>query len=108
MTIARRSRRIAAQSVVAGVGLSLVAMGFVAVGTIAPLVGAVLQEVIDVAVIVNALRALRVPLILAAPIALVSACRRGAAGPWRTASMKWLDDDPTQGGRHAERALALR
>jgi len=61
MAIARWSRRIAAQSVVAGMGLSLVAMGFAAVGTIAPLVGAVLQEVIDVAVIVNALRALRVP-----------------------------------------------
>jgi len=59
MEIARRSRRIALQSVIAGMGLSLIAMGFAAVGRLAPVAGAVLQEVIDVAVILNALRALR-------------------------------------------------
>ncbi len=59
MVIARRSRRIAVQSAVIGMGLSLVAMGFAAFGYLPPAVGALLQEAIDVAVIVNALRALR-------------------------------------------------
>jgi cation transport ATPase len=40
-------------------GLSLIAMGFAAAGMIAPVFGAILQEAIDVAVIANALRALR-------------------------------------------------
>lgn len=59
MLIARRSRRIAVQSAVIGMGLSLVAMGFAAFGLLAPAAGALLQEVIDVAVILNALRAIR-------------------------------------------------
>ena len=58
LLIARRSRVIAMQSVLAGMGLSLGAMGFAAAGFIAPVFGAVLQEVIDVAVILNALRVL--------------------------------------------------
>ncbi len=57
--IGRRSMAIARQSVLAGLGLSFVAMGFAAFGYIAPVAGAVLQEGIDVAVILNALRALR-------------------------------------------------
>ncbi|MCW1958830.1 MAG: heavy metal translocating P-type ATPase, partial [Mycobacterium sp.] len=57
--IARRSRRIALQSAGVGMGLSLVAMGFAAVGLLAPAAGALLQEGIDLAVILNALRALR-------------------------------------------------
>jgi heavy metal translocating P-type ATPase len=57
--IGRRSLAIARQSVLAGMGLSFVAMGFAAVGWIAPVGGAFLQEAIDVAVIANALRALR-------------------------------------------------
>jgi P-type E1-E2 ATPase len=57
--IARRSRRIALQSVIAGMGLSIVAMIAAAAGLIVPVEGALLQEVIDVAVIFNALRALR-------------------------------------------------
>jgi len=57
--IARRSRYIALQSVVAGIGLSFVAMIAAALGFIVPVEGALLQEVIDVAVIFNALRALR-------------------------------------------------
>jgi P-type E1-E2 ATPase len=56
MRVARRARGIARQSVVAGMGLSFVAMGFAAFGFIPPVAGAVLQEGIDVAVIVNALR----------------------------------------------------
>jgi heavy metal translocating P-type ATPase len=57
--IGRRSLSIARQSVLAGLGLSFVAMGFAAFGYIAPVAGALLQEGIDVAVILNALRALR-------------------------------------------------
>ena len=57
--IARRSRFIALQSVVAGIGLSTMAMIAAAFGLLAPVEGALLQEVIDVAVIFNALRALR-------------------------------------------------
>jgi heavy metal translocating P-type ATPase len=56
--IAKRSRRIALQSVFAGMGLSLIAMVFAALGHIPPVAGALLQEAIDVAVILNALRAL--------------------------------------------------
>jgi iron-sulfur cluster repair protein YtfE (RIC family) len=57
--IARRTRTIALQSVIAGMGLSGVAMILAAFGAIPPVAGAILQEAIDVAVILNALRALR-------------------------------------------------
>ena len=57
--IARRSRFIALQSVIAGMGLSVLAMIAAAWGYIVPVEGALLQEAIDVAVIFNALRALR-------------------------------------------------
>jgi soluble P-type ATPase len=59
--LARRSKRIALQSVVAGMGMSLVAMGFAAVGFLPAVWGALLQEAIDVAVILNALRTARPP-----------------------------------------------
>ena len=55
--ISRRSMKIARESVWAGLGLSGIAMLFAAAGMIAPIPGALLQEVIDVAVILNALRA---------------------------------------------------
>ncbi len=58
MAIARRSRTIAMQSVVAGLGLSAAAMVVAAFGYLLPVEGALLQEVIDIAVILNALRAL--------------------------------------------------
>ncbi len=58
IAIAKRARRIALQSVYAGMGMSAVAMGFAALGLLPPIAGAVTQEVIDVAVILNALRAL--------------------------------------------------
>jgi heavy metal translocating P-type ATPase len=54
----RRALSIARQSVIAGMGLSFVAMGVAAVGYLPPVAGALLQEVIDLAVILNALRAL--------------------------------------------------
>jgi len=55
---ARRSRSIARQSVMAGMALSLTAMAVAAVGYLPPVSGALVQEIIDVAVILNALRAL--------------------------------------------------
>jgi heavy metal translocating P-type ATPase len=58
--IARGARRIAVESVVAGIGLSVMGMIAAAFGYLTPVEGALLQEVIDVAVILNALRALRI------------------------------------------------
>lgn len=57
--IGQRTVHIAKQSIVAGLVLSGTAMVFAALGYIPPTVGALLQEAIDVAVIVNALRAAR-------------------------------------------------
>ncbi len=59
ISIGRRSLWIARQSVLAGIGLSFAAMIAASLGLLAPLGGALLQEGIDVAVIANALRALR-------------------------------------------------
>jgi P-type E1-E2 ATPase len=60
LQVARRSRRIAVESVVAGIGLSVLGMFAAAFGYLTPVEGALLQEAIDVAVILNALRALRI------------------------------------------------
>ncbi len=57
--IARRSRFIALESVYAGLGLSVAGMIAAALGLITPVQGAIFQEVIDIAVILNALRPLR-------------------------------------------------
>jgi heavy metal translocating P-type ATPase len=57
--IADRAMRIAGQSVLVGLGLSLAAMVAGATGYLPPLGGAIAQEAIDVAVILNALRVLR-------------------------------------------------
>jgi heavy metal translocating P-type ATPase len=59
MEIARWSRHIAVQSAVVGMAMSLVAMVIAALGWLPPAAGALLQEGIDIAVILNALRALR-------------------------------------------------
>jgi heavy metal translocating P-type ATPase len=56
--IARRSHLIALESVAAGIGLSLLGMIAAACGYLTPVQGALLQEVIDISVILNALRAL--------------------------------------------------
>ena len=56
MRISRRTMRVARQSIWVGLGLSAVAMVIAALGGLPPIAGAGLQEVIDVAVIVNALR----------------------------------------------------
>jgi cation transport ATPase len=59
--IARRSRFIALESVYAGLGLSVAGMIAAALGLITPVQGAIFQEAIDIAVILNALRALHGP-----------------------------------------------
>ncbi|MFE2103791.1 heavy metal translocating P-type ATPase, partial [Streptomyces sp. NPDC059468] len=60
VTIAQRARHIAVQSALGGMLMSLAAMAAAAAGLLPPAAGALLQEGIDVAVILNALRALRV------------------------------------------------
>ncbi|MBM9624261.1 heavy metal translocating P-type ATPase [Streptomyces zhihengii] len=60
VTIAQRARRIAVQSALGGMLMSLAAMAAAALGLLPPAAGALLQEGIDAAVILNALRALRV------------------------------------------------
>jgi P-type E1-E2 ATPase len=59
MDVAHHARKIAMQSVVVGLGLSIAAMLFAAFGYLPPVYGALLQEAIDVVVIVNALRVLK-------------------------------------------------
>ena len=57
--ISRRTMRIARQSIWVGLGASAIAMGFAAFGFVPATLGALLQEAIDIAVILNALRASR-------------------------------------------------
>ena len=59
VAIAHKSLRVARQSMVTGIALSLVAMAVAAAGWLPAVWGALLQELIDVAVILNSLRALR-------------------------------------------------
>ncbi len=55
--ISRRMRRIAVQSAVGGMALSVIGMALAATGHLPPVAGAIAQEVIDVLAVVNALRA---------------------------------------------------
>ena len=59
ITLSRRTLRIARQSIWAGLGLSAVGMAAAAAGYLQPTAGAILQEAVDLAVILNALRAAR-------------------------------------------------
>lgn len=59
LNIAKRTLAIAKQSILFGIGASIVGMVFASFGLIPPIGGAFLQEAIDVAVIINALRASR-------------------------------------------------
>lgn len=52
----KRTIKIAKQSIIAGIGMSVGCMVFASLGLIPPILGAVIQEAIDVAVILNALR----------------------------------------------------
>jgi len=58
IAIARRSRGIAVQSVVVGMGLAFGFMGLAAIGLFGPIAGALIQEGIDVMSILNSLRAI--------------------------------------------------
>ena len=58
IVIAQRARRIAVQSILVGMSLSALAMLAATAGWLLPVPAAIVQEVIDVAVILNALRAL--------------------------------------------------
>ena len=60
LEVASGARRIALESVIAGIGLSVAGMIAAAFGYLSPVQGAIAQEVIDVAVILNALRALKI------------------------------------------------
>ncbi len=76
--IARRARRIAWQAVVVGMGLSLAAMLAAAAGQLPPAAGALLQELIDVAAIAIALRAVlpaRIHTVAMAPADVLTAQR---------------------------------
>lgn len=57
LAVARRTFKIARQSILVGIGLSLVLMLIFATGKFSPILGALIQEVVDVVVIFNALRA---------------------------------------------------
>lgn len=57
INLSRRTVGIAIQSIVWGIGLSVVGMVLASFGLVPPIVGAGLQEAIDVGVILNALRA---------------------------------------------------
>jgi heavy metal translocating P-type ATPase len=59
IVIAQRARRIAVESIIVGMSLSMLAMLAAAIGWLVPVPAAIVQEVIDVTVILNALRALR-------------------------------------------------
>jgi heavy metal translocating P-type ATPase len=62
--ISRRLRSIVLQSAIGGMTLSLVGMGIAAAGYLPPVAGAIMQEVIDVIAVVNALRVAFPPRIL--------------------------------------------
>jgi P-type E1-E2 ATPase len=55
--VGTRMRRVALQSALGGMALSVVGMGVAAAGYLPPVSGAVFQELIDVAAVLNALRA---------------------------------------------------
>jgi cation transport ATPase len=61
MHISRRMRSIALQSAVGGMALSVLGMLVAAVGYLPPVAGAVTQEIIDLVVVFNALRAAAPP-----------------------------------------------
>ena len=57
--IAKKTIRIAKQSIFLGIGASILGMVFASFGFVPPIAGAFLQEAIDVVVIINALRSSR-------------------------------------------------
>ena len=59
--LSRRLRRIALQSAIGGMALSMAGMIFAAAGLLSPVAGAIAQEAIDLIAVLNALRTARVP-----------------------------------------------
>lgn len=59
--IGQRMRRIALQSAAGGMALSLIGMVFAGLGYLTPVAGAIIQEIIDVLAVLNALRAAVAP-----------------------------------------------
>ncbi len=64
MHISRRMRSIALQSAVGGMALSVIGMAFASTGHLSPVGGAVTQEIIDIAAVLNALRAALPPTVI--------------------------------------------
>ncbi len=64
MHISKRMRTIALQSAIGGMALSMIGMGFAAAGYLSPVMGSITQEVIDVAAVLNALRAALPPKVI--------------------------------------------
>jgi P-type E1-E2 ATPase len=62
--LSRRLRRVALQSAVGGMALSVAGMVFAAFGGLSPVAGAIAQEVIDLLAVLNALRTAHVPRLL--------------------------------------------
>jgi iron-sulfur cluster repair protein YtfE (RIC family) len=88
LAVARGARRIALETVGVGMGFSALAMVAAALGFLPPVAGALLQEVIDVAAILNSLRVLRVRIpgrpratLPAAEVARLEAEHERLAGP---------------------------
>ena len=55
--LSRRMRRIALESAIGGMALSVAGMVLAALGHLPPVAGAIAQEALDVVVVLNALRA---------------------------------------------------
>jgi P-type E1-E2 ATPase len=81
MHISRRMLRIALESAVGGMLLSIAGMLFAAAGHLSPVAGAVSQEVIDVLAVLNALRA-------ALPPRVIHDLEAGSPPPPRTAAAR--------------------
>ena len=90
--ISQRTIRIAVQSIGIGIGLSVVLMVLAAFGTIPAIVGAGLQEVVDLVTILNALRALSGP----------GAVRSASQAPADLVAPRRAGDLTTQVGMPAE------
>jgi P-type E1-E2 ATPase len=59
--MSRRLRRVALQSAIGGMLLSVAGMGLASFGALSPVAGAITQEVIDLLAVLNALRLVRIP-----------------------------------------------
>jgi heavy metal translocating P-type ATPase len=99
--ISRRTVRIARQSIWTGLGLSAAAMVVAAAGYIPPPLGALLQEAIDVAVILNALRTSRQPREappppVSPPALTIDSMVKGLSTPIGDPSMSSLSPLPAQ------------